>query len=279
MSAVSDPLTASMFTGLSAFPLTSLHGDRLDEAAFAGLVDRLRDAVDSITALGSTGSYAYFDRDERKRAAAIATRHAGDVPVIVGVGALRASQVLALAVDAQTAGASGVLLAPVSYQALTDDDVIGLLETLTAKLSAPIVVYDNPGTTHLTLTDDLYARIAVLPNVASVKIPGISTLPADASARVATIREHLPAGARVGVSGDAFAASGLIAGCDAWYSVMAARQAVYSDMLEEPSSALSEWHERALWPALERLRALNVIHNNETVRRSRPSVTPDDAAE
>lgn len=61
-------------------------------------------------------------------------------------------------------------------------------------------------------------------------------------------------------------------------AVMVARQAAYSDMLVDPSSALSEWHERALWPALERLQSLNVFHDNELVTRSRPAVTPDDAA-
>lgn len=210
-----------MFTGLSAFPLTPLHDDRLDEPAFAGLVDRLRDAgADSITALGSTGSFMYLDRDERKHAATVAVEHAGTVPVIVGIGALRTSHVLALAEDAQNAGASGVLLAPVSYQALTDDDVLGLFETVTANLSVPLVVYDNPGTTHFTFTDDLYARITALPHVASIKIPGVPTLPADATARVEAIREHLPADVGIGVSGDALAASGLIAGCDAWFSVI-----------------------------------------------------------
>lgn len=49
----------SLFTGLSAFPLTPLTDDAVDQRAFAGLVRRLAAArVDSITALGSTGSYA-----------------------------------------------------------------------------------------------------------------------------------------------------------------------------------------------------------------------------
>ena len=55
-----------MFTGLSAFPLTPLD-DRgaLDEPAFVRLVTRLGAAgVQSIGALGSTGSYAYLSRAE-----------------------------------------------------------------------------------------------------------------------------------------------------------------------------------------------------------------------
>ena len=211
-----------MFTGLSAFPLTPLRDDALDEPAFARLVERLASAgVDSITALGSTGSYMYLDRDERRRVASLAVQHAGDVPVMVGIGALRTSQVQRLADDAQEAGASAVLLAPVTYQRLGDDEVFGLFEDVTAGLSVPLVVYDNPGTTHVTFTEDPYVRVAALPGVASIKIPGGPTDPAQAAARVRSIRERVPASVALGISGDGLAATGLIAGCDLWYSAIA----------------------------------------------------------
>jgi 4-hydroxy-tetrahydrodipicolinate synthase len=212
----------SLFTGLSAFPLTPLRDDAFDEAAYAGLIDRLVTAgADSITALGSTGSYMYLDREERRRVATAAVRHAGDVPVMVGIGALRTSQVQQLTEDAQEAGASAVLLAPVSYQALTDDDVFGLFEDVTAGLSVPLVVYDNPGTTHVTFTDELYEQIAALPHVASIKIPGVPPAPDAAAGRVRAIRDRVPADLSIGVSGDPVAATGLGAGCDIWYSVVA----------------------------------------------------------
>ncbi|MFE5030668.1 dihydrodipicolinate synthase family protein [Streptomyces sp. NPDC056683] len=212
-----------VFTGLSAFPLTPIATDGdIDEEAFARLVRRLAAAgVDSIGALGSTGSYAYLTLPERARAARIAVEHADGVPVVVGIGALRTRDVLAAAEDAQHAGAAGVLLAPVSYQPLTGDEVFGLYEDVTAHLSVPLVVYDNPRTTRFTFTDELYARVGRLPRVASVKIPGVPADPAAALARVARLREILPPHVTVGVSGDASGAAGLIAGCDAWYSVTA----------------------------------------------------------
>jgi 4-hydroxy-tetrahydrodipicolinate synthase len=210
-----------VLTGLSAFPLTPLRDDAVDEPAFAALVERLAAAgVDSIGALGSTGSAAYLDRGERRRVASLAVRHAGHVPVVIGISELRTSQVLALAEDAQEAGAAAVLLAPVSYQPLTDEDVLGLYEDVTAQLSVPLVVYDNPGTTHVTMTDELYGAIAGLPRVASIKIPGVPADPAAAAERVAAIRARVPAGVTIGVSGDASAARGLLVGCDAWYSVI-----------------------------------------------------------
>lgn len=208
-------------TGLSAFPMTPILDDTVDEAAFARLVDRLRAAgVDSITALGSTGSYMYLTREERARVARIAVDHAGDVPVIVGVGALRTAHVLDHVADAHDAGAAGILLAPVTYQPLTADDVFELFRTVNERSDLPIIVYDNPGTTHFSFTPDLYGRIAELPRVVSIKIPAVPSDPAHAAEHVATIRSTVPDDVTIGVSGDASAATGLSAGCDVWYSVI-----------------------------------------------------------
>jgi 4-hydroxy-tetrahydrodipicolinate synthase len=211
-----------MFTGLSAFPLTPLANDAVDEASFIRLVQRLAAAkVDSITALGSTGSYAYLDSQERRRVARLAVEHAGGTPVFVGIGALRTSQILANAEQAEQAGASGLLLAPMTYQPLTEDDVFELFRTVTANSSLPVIVYDNPGPTRFTFTTELYGRVAELPRIASIKIPGVPEDPEQARARVREIRAVVPAHVTIGVSGDAKAAAGLAAGCDAWYSVIA----------------------------------------------------------
>lgn len=223
----------SIFTGLSAFPLTPLVNDTVDEAAFSGLIGRLRDSgVDSITVLGSTGSYAYLTSDERARVARLATEHAGDIPAFVGVGALRTSQVLTHIDDAQAAGAQGILLAPMTYQPLTDDDVFELFRTVTDHTDLPVIVYDNPGTTHFTFTTELYARIAALPGIASIKIPGVPTDPDEARAHVDSIRAVLPDHVTIGVSGDPLAATGLNAGCEAWYSVI-------GGTLPEPALAIT----------------------------------------
>lgn len=83
-----------------------------------------------------------------------------------------------------------------------------------------MIVYDNPGTTHLTFTGDLYARIAGLPGIASIKIPGVPTDPKEATEHVAAIRSMVPEHVTIGVSGDAVAATGLNADCYVWYSVI-----------------------------------------------------------
>lgn len=193
----------------------------LDEVAFARLIERLSAAgVDTIGALGSTGNYAYLLPTERMRIAQLAVAHAGPVPVMIGIGALRTRDVLALAEQAQHVGASAVLLAPVSYQALSSEEVFTLYETVTRTLSIPLCVYDNPGTTHFTFSDELHGRIAQLPNVRSIKIPGVPLSAEAAKARIDRLRARIPSHVTIGISGDAYAAQGLNCGCEAWYSVL-----------------------------------------------------------
>lgn len=204
-----------MFVGLSAFPLTPIRDEGVDGAALGRIVDRLvSNGVDSIGALGSTGAAPYLSRDERAHAARTVIDHAEGIPVIVGIGALRTREVLAHAEDAQNAGASALLLAPVSYQPLLEDEVVELFRTVLAATDVPVVIYDNPRTTRFDFTPQLYGRIADLGGVGAVKVPGV---PQD----LPLIRSLLPEGTAVGVSGDGAGAAGLAAGCDLWFSSIA----------------------------------------------------------
>lgn len=211
-----------MFTGLSAFPLTPLDEHGIDEAALGRLVQRAAAAgVDSLGVLGSAGNYAYLGREERRRVLEVAVADAGGTPVLAGIGALRTRDVLTHAADAQEAGAAALLLAPVSYQPLTPEEVYGLYEDAAAEVSVPLVVYDNPRTTGFAFTDELHAAIATLPGVASVKIPPVPADPDAAAARIGALRALLPDTVTIGISGDACAATALAHGADAWYSVLA----------------------------------------------------------
>jgi 4-hydroxy-tetrahydrodipicolinate synthase len=246
-----------MFNGLSAFPLTPMSESGVDEPAFVRLIENLVAAkVDSIGALGSTGSYAYLTRAERQRIARLAVECAGDIPVMVSIGALRTREVLAVAEEAQAAGVKALLLPAVSYQTLTDNDVYALFETVTANISVPLCVYDNPGTTHVVFSDVLHGRIAQLPNVRSIKIPGVPVAPLEARARIDRLRALIPGHVSIGVSGDAFAATGLNAGCDAWYSVMGGLFPRTAKALADAALAGDAAHATRLSERLEPLWAL-----------------------
>jgi 4-hydroxy-tetrahydrodipicolinate synthase len=213
---------ASIFRGLSAFPLTPADADGVvDTHAFAIMIDRLVAAgVDSIAVLGSTGAYAYLDRSERSRALACAVETvAGRVPLIAGIGAMRTSWVKELARDAERLGADGLLLAPVSYAPLTQDEVFTHFDATAAVTGLPICIYNNPGTTHFSFSPDLVSRLSRVPDIAAIKMP----LPADGdfAGEMGGLRSSCREGLIVGYSGDWGAAPALLAGAEAWYSVVA----------------------------------------------------------
>ncbi|NKM57341.1 dihydrodipicolinate synthase family protein [Rhizobium anhuiense] len=210
---------ASPFHGLSAFPPTPADRDgRVDTEALSRLLERLCDAgVASIGLLGSTGIYAFLAPEERRRAveAAVECVH-GRIPLVVGVGALRTDQAQNLARDAEAAGADALLLAPVSYTPLTQEEAYGHFLAVTEAAKLPLCIYNNPGTTHFTFSRELLQRLSDLETIKAVKMP----LPVDGdlAGELPALREKTELA--IGYSGDWGAAEALLSGADAWYSVI-----------------------------------------------------------
>ena len=235
----------TLLSGLSAFSVTPADPDgHVQVDHLQQLVSRLdRPGIASIGVLGSTGSYAYLSRTERSRALIAGVEAAGSKPVWAGIGALRTSDVLHHAEDAAKAGASGLLLAPMSYLPLTEDEVLTLTSDLAKAVDLPICFYNNPTTTHFTLTEDLLLRLAQIPGVAAAKNPA----PADGdfAAQLTRLRPAVPDGFALGYSGDATIAGALGAGADIWFSVLAGTM---------PDICIQMWEARN---APDRLAALN----------------------
>ncbi|GLX78335.1 dihydrodipicolinate synthase family protein [Thalassotalea insulae] len=210
-----------MFTGLSAFPVTPFHDEKIDFSAYQRLITNLTNArVDSICATGSTGLYPYLTCDELSAVAKCTVELADNIPVMAGIGALRTADVLRNAEAVQKAGVSAVLLAPVSYHPLKENEVFSLYQRVTAELSVPLCVYENPGVTNFTFSDELYHNVSHLPKVAAIKIPGMPFATEQGVERLAQLRNIVPETVAIGVSGDKFGAAGIAAGCDLWLSVL-----------------------------------------------------------
>lgn len=209
-------------TGLSAFPITpSDENGRVDPEALRILLKRLIDAkVHSIGLLGSTGSYPYLTRAERRRTIEIAVEQVdGKIPLLVGIGALRTDDTVQFGLDARAAGADAVLLAPVSYTPLLDEEVFTHFATVAQTVGLPLCIYNNPGTTHFTFSSALVTRLSHLPHIMAVKNPA-----SQGETMLAALREMragTPQGFSLGYSVDWNATEALIAGGDSWFSVAA----------------------------------------------------------
>lgn len=262
------PITPNLFHGLSAFPITPADADgQVDTAALARLLTPLAEAgVDSIGLLGSTGTYAYLSRTERRRAIAAAVECVGGrVPLIVGIGALRTDDAQHLARDAAAAGANGLLLAPVSYTPLTDEEVFQHFRAVAGVTELPLCIYNNPGTTHFTFTPTLIARLATLPGIVAVKNPGPP--PAEAQATHAALKALVLDTFAIGYSGDWNAADAVLAGGRAWYSVCGGLLPVPTLALMRAAQAgdraeVERWKARfaPLWALFQEFTSLRVTY-------------------
>ncbi|MGX9854908.1 dihydrodipicolinate synthase family protein [Limimaricola variabilis] len=214
-------MTDTPFQGLMAFPITPTDAaGQVLEAPLAVMLDRLRAAgVGSVGLLGSNGGYAYLTPETRSRVLAVATEVLGGaVPLVVNVGAIRTDMAMALAREAEAAGAQGLLMAPVSYTPLTEAEVQVHYASVAGAAGLPLCIYNTPATTGFTFGDALLARLAEVPNVAAVKMPP----PAGAVAEdLARLRAALPDSFAIGYSGDWIGAEALAAGADAWFAVAA----------------------------------------------------------
>lgn len=238
-----------MFTGLCAFPLTPFHHEKIDFHAFEKLIGNLKQAnVESICAMGSTGLYPYLSRDELVKVTESSVGIAGDTPVMVGIGSLRTYDVLKNAEAAQQAGAKALLLAPVSYHPLHEAEVFGLYEKVTAEISIPLCIYENPGVTQFSFSDELYRQVTQLPNVGAIKIPGMPFGDNNATGkiRLSSLRNIVPEHVAIGVSGDKFGTLGMHAGCDLWLSVLGGlfpntvRTMIASSQSTSPQAAIAQ---------------------------------------
>ena len=257
-----------LFRGFSAFPITPAdpHG-HVDTDALLRLVDRLTAArVDSVGLLGSTGTYAYLTRAERRRAIeAAAEALRGQTGLIVGIGALRTDDAQDLARDAKAAGADGLLLAPVSYTPLTEAEVFAHFRAVAETTDLPLCIYNNPGTTHFTFSDALLARLASIGNIVAVKNPAPPAR--EAAARQSALRALVPADFALGYSVDWHAPTSVLAGGDAWYSVIGGLLPVPALRLMRAAQAgdaatVKRWDAllQPLWVLFRELSSLRVVY-------------------
>jgi len=251
------------FRGLCAFPITPTdeHG-QVDVGAFQVLLGRLTEAgVASIGVLGSTGTYAYLTRAERRRTVEAAVDQVGGrASVLVGIGALRTDEAVQLGLDAREAGADAVLLAPVSYTPLTEDEVFTHFVTVAEKVGLPLCIYDNPSTTHFTFRPELVDRLSRVANIVAVKTPAPE--PAALPASLDDLRARTSPGFSVGHSVDWKAAEALLVGGDAWYSVAAGLFPAACLSLARVAQAGDEPETRALDARLQPLWDLFVEHSS-----------------
>ncbi|MGJ1409816.1 dihydrodipicolinate synthase family protein [Sphingobacterium thalpophilum] len=158
--------------GVIAYPITPFdNNEQINIPLFKKQVERLVTAgVHGIAPLGSTGVMPYLN-DSEKEAITEATMQqvAGRIPTLVGVSNLTTERTVYHAKFAEKAGASAIMIIPMSYWKLTDDEIVKHYDEVASKISIPIMAYNNPATGGVDMSPALLKRLLEIPNVTMIK--------------------------------------------------------------------------------------------------------------
>lgn len=160
------------FKGVIAYPITPFdNNEKVDIALFKKLVERLViSGTHGIAPLGSTGVLPYLTDTEKEAITEATIQQVADrVPTLVGVSNLTTEKTIYHAQFAEKAGATAVMIIPMSYWKLTDNEIIKHYDAVASKISIPIMAYNNPATGGVDMSPALLKRLLLIPNVTMIK--------------------------------------------------------------------------------------------------------------
>lgn len=143
-----------------------------DLEALSRSIDRLiANGVHAIAPLGSTGEGNYLSPSEWEQVARHSVEHvAKRVPSIVSVSDLTTAGAIHRARFAEGLGAEAVMVLPVSYWKLSEDEILAHYRAIGDAIGIPIMLYNNPGTSGIDMSVDLIMRIVdTVDNVTMIK--------------------------------------------------------------------------------------------------------------
>jgi 4-hydroxy-tetrahydrodipicolinate synthase len=138
--------------------------------------DLIKAGVHGLTPLGSTGEFAYLDREQR-RAVVQATIQAtkGRVPVIAGVASTATADAVEQARNYQKLGADGILAILEAFFPVEDAQIENYFRAIADAVDIPIVLYTNPQFQRSDLSLEVIARLASHPRIRYIKDASTNT--------------------------------------------------------------------------------------------------------
>src|SRR5262245_13795293 len=149
--------------------------------------DLIEAGVHGLTPLGSTGEFAYLNREQRTAVVQTSIEAANKrVPVIAGVAATATADAVEQARLYQRLGADGILAILEAYFPLKDAQIEGYFRAIADAVDIPVVLYTNPQFQRSDLSLDVIAKLAAHPRIGYIKDASTNT------GRLLSIMNHRP---------------------------------------------------------------------------------------
>ncbi|WP_188212970.1 4-hydroxy-tetrahydrodipicolinate synthase [Neisseria subflava] len=135
------------------------------------LIDwHIENGTDGIVAVGTTGETATLPVEEHLAVIEATVKHVNKrIPVIAGTGANNTVEAIALSQAAEQAGADYTLSVVPYYNKPSQEGIYQHFKAIAEATSIPMVIYNVPGRTVVSMSNDTILRLAEIPNIVGVK--------------------------------------------------------------------------------------------------------------
>ena len=151
--------------------ITPFREGKIDEQRLRDQVEfQIKNGIDGLVPVGTTGESPTVDFKEHARLIELTVQYAaGRVAVIAGTGANATTEALELHHIAKRAGAGACLSVNPYYNKPTQEGLYRHFMTLADRVDLPIVLYNIPSRTGVTMSPATVARLAKYRNIVGIK--------------------------------------------------------------------------------------------------------------
>jgi 4-hydroxy-tetrahydrodipicolinate synthase len=160
-----------MFSGAFTALITPFKNGEIDREALADLAEfQIRQGVNGLVPCGTTGETPALTEEEDRLVVETAVHvSGGQVPVIAGTGSNSTDMAIKYTRMAEKAGADGSLQVAPYYNKPTQEGLFRHFAAIAENTSLPLILYNIPSRTSVTLSAETVARLAELPNIVGIK--------------------------------------------------------------------------------------------------------------
>lgn len=164
-------MLGNLFYGSGTALITPFRGSRVDYDRLEQLIDwQIDSETDALIILGTTGEPSTISPSERSAIIECAvSRCAGRVPLYVGTGANDTRAAVAQSIEAERLGADGLLVVTPYYNKASASGLTEHYMTIADSVHLPIIVYNVPGRTGLSMPPDVMLQLARHPLLCAYK--------------------------------------------------------------------------------------------------------------
>ena len=163
-----------IFTGAATALVTPLTENGVDYAAFEKLINwQIDEGIDALVICGTTGEASTLTDEEHREVLKFAAEVVnGRVPIIAGTGSNDTAYAIDMTKFACELGYDAMLVVTPYYNKTTQKGLIAMFKAIADASTKPLILYNVPSRTGVTIEPATYAALADHPMIAAIKEAG-----------------------------------------------------------------------------------------------------------